>query len=426
MICDGWGFNHIEAASYYQYGQTGSQFYDNFPVSYALSTYSASSEGYHPELAWSSFDYVLRKPTDSAAAASALATGVKIFNGAISVDTLKKPIETIVQRLEKLGKATGVVTTVQLSHATPAAFVAHNERRSSYEEIAQEMILKGSLEVIMGAGHPFYNENGQLSGDSSFKFVGGLKTWQALAQGNAGADADGDGIADHWTLIQDRADFQALSAGPTPKRVIGIPRVSSTLQAKRRGDVHAEPFTEPLIETVPTLTEMTLAALNLLDNDPDGFFLMIEGGAIDWLSHDNQSGRMIEEMVDFNHCVEAVVRWVELHSGWDETLVIITGDHECGYLTGPGSGKPDSTSTHNVQEIWRPIENRGQGNLPGMEWHSDGHTNSLIPFFAHGKGSELFHPVADETDPVRGKYLDNTEISQVLFSLFPVKRSKVY
>ncbi len=190
---------------------------------------------------------------------------------------------------------------------------------------------------------------------------------------------------------------------PPLTAVCGVAQVPNTLQQSRAGDGYADPFVVPLTETVPTLTEMTAGALNVLDNDPDGFVLMIEGGAIDWAAHENQSGRMIEEELDFNASVEAVVKWVEQNSSWKETLVIVTGDHETGYLTGPGS---DPT--------WEPIANNGAGVLPGMECHSDTHTNALIPLFANGVGSDLLSTYADQTDPVRGPYIDNIEIAQLI------------
>ena len=133
-------------------------------------------------------------------------------------------------------------------------------------------------------------------------------------------------------------------------------------------------------------------------------FLMVEGGAIDWASHANYSGRMIEEFVDFENSIDAVMDWVQTNSNWGETLLIVTGDHETGYLTGPGS---DPT--------WEPIVNNGAGILPGMEWHDDYHTNSLIPLFAKGDAGRMFRGYADEYDPVHGKYLDNTELAEVLF-----------
>ncbi len=413
MISDGCGYNHIDAASIFQFGETGKQIYEQFPVKYGMSTYPINGRHYDPDSAWSDFDYVKIKPTDSAAAATAMATGTKTYNGSIGIDSEKKLSENIIERLEAWGKATGVVSTVPFSHATPAAFVAHNGNRINYEEIAHEMIMNSKVEVIMGGGHPYFNKTGQLKPDSSFRIVGGEEVWTAVANGMAGNDCDGDGIEDRWLLIENRSDFQKLGFGITPKRVIGVPKIAQTLQQERGEYKDADPFAVPFIETVPTLAEMTKAVLNILDNDPDGFFIMIEGGAIDWASHKNQAGRMIEEEIDFNLAVEAIVNWVETNSSWHETLVIVTGDHETGYLTGLNSGiQPDGKS------VWNPIENRGKGILPGMEWHSGEHTNSLVPFFSKGAGSELFHQYADEIDPVRGGYLDNVEIGKVLFSIF--------
>ena len=169
-----------------------------------------------------------------------------------------------------------------------------------------------AADVVMGAGHPWYDANGVLKATpNTFDYVGGQATWDALVAGTAGGDADGDGDADPWTLIQTRAEFQSLMSGPTPDRVLGTAQVYQTLQQGRSGDGFADPYVVPQIESVPTLTEMTLAALNVLDNDPDGLYLMVEGGAVDWAAHANQSGRMIEEALEFERAVEAVVDWVQ-------------------------------------------------------------------------------------------------------------------
>jgi alkaline phosphatase len=196
------------------------------------------------------------------------------------------------------------------------------------------MVYDSAADVIMGAGHPWYDADGQslpISSPNTFNYVGGQATWEDLVAGNAGGDADGDGVNDPWTLIQTRAEFQSLMSGPTPKRVLGTAQVYQTLQSNRSGDGYADPFVVPLIDSVPTLEEMTKAALNILDDDPDGLFLMIEGGAVDWASHANQSGRMIEEHIDFDNSVQAVVDWVQKNSNWGETLLIVTSDHETGY-----------------------------------------------------------------------------------------------
>ena len=416
-ISDGCGYNCFDAASLYQYGKTGEQVYENFPVKYAVSTYSASGNKYNPDEAWKSFDFVKKAPTDSAASATAMATGVKTYNGAINVDVNKTRLETVLERAEKFGKASGVVTTVMFAHATPACFVAHNEERSNFIEIAREMIFESPVDVIMGCGHPYYDKKGHPVEKPVFKYVGGEDTWNALLNGNAGGDADGDGISDPWVLIQSCAEFQSLVSGPAPKRVIGIPYVYHTLQEERGGDMNAAPYAVPLIESMPTLEEMTAAALNILDEDKDGFFLMVEGGAVDWAGHDMEAGRIIEEQIDFNKAVEAVVNWVEKHSTWDETLVIVTADHETGYITGPGSGVFEPGEEIKTGDVWKLLVNNGKGKMPGMEWHSSGHTNSLVPLYAMGVCSGEFDLYADEYDPVRGKYLDNTEIAKLIFSI---------
>jgi alkaline phosphatase len=408
MISDGCGYNDIFAADLYQFGSPkGKQSYQEFPFQSWVSTYSADGPGYDPAQAWKDFKYVESGPTDSAAAATAMATGVKTYNAAIGMDINRQPLKNIAQRAEELGKSTGVATTVPLSHATPAGFVAHNEDRSNYEAIAREMLLTSAADVIMGAGNPGFNEDAKsVKAPQSAKYVGGESTWKALEAGAAGGDADGDGKPDPWKLIQTRAEFQALMKGPTPKRVCGVAQVYDTLQQARSGDAYAAPYVVPLNKTVPTLAEMARGALNVLDSNPKGFFLMIEGGAVDWAGHANQSGRMVEEEMDFNRAVEAVTDWVKHNSNWQETVVIVTADHETGYLTGPGSNPG-----------WKPLINEGKGKLPGRQWNSKGHTNSLVPLFAKGGGLERLRAYADKVDPVRGSYLDNTNIAQFMFGL---------
>jgi alkaline phosphatase len=113
---------------------------------------------------------------------------------------------------------------------------------------------------------------------------------------------------------------------------------------------------------------------------------------------------MIEESIDFERAVEAVVDWVQKNSNWGETLLIVTGDHETGYLWGPGSNPG-----------WIPVVNNGAGNLPGMQWNSPNHTNSLMILSAKGDAARLFRPYADLYDPVRGAYIDNTDVAKVVF-----------
>ncbi|MBU0756069.1 MAG: alkaline phosphatase [Planctomycetes bacterium] len=425
FISDGCGQNHIGAADLWQYGKTGMQAYEKFAVKLFMSTFSKDGFGYDPASAWSDFNHVKIGATDSAAAATAMSTGIKTSDGRIGMDEAGNALYHIFEGAEKLGKATGVVTSVELSHATPAGFAAHNQNRSHYREIAEEMIERSPIDLIMGTGHPLYDNSGvygynqDTDGDGipdkhQYQYVGGIKTWARLISGEAGTEVDADHngmLDDSWTLIQSREAFRALADGLTPKRVIGVPRVHATLQQSRAGDGHALPYAVPATPSVPTLAEMTRAALNVLDNDRDGFFLMVEGGAVDWASHANQSGRMIEDEIEFNAAVDAAIAWARSNDAWDETLIIVTGDHECGYLT--------RIPLHDLDTPWsfEPLRNEGPGILPDMQWNSGSHTNSLIPLFAGGAGARLFEKQIEGHDPRLGDYVDNTAIARVVFTV---------
>jgi alkaline phosphatase len=401
MISDGWGYDQIKATDYYN-GTT--EAYENFSVKYGMSTYSANNPaGYDPSQAWTNFNYVKSGATDSASAATAMATGIKNYDGQINWYTNQTPMtgKTIVEVAAAKGKATGVVTSVPLSHATPAGMYAHNASRNNYAEIANEM-LEGPLNVIMGGGNPRYDSNGNyLFAPKGYNYVGGEGTWNALrTNGHAGG----------WALIESKSAFEALAtATTTPERVIGVPEVYDTLQQSRipapgpNTMVHPDDDT-PLNDTVPSLALMTKGALNVLDNDEDGFFLMVEGGAVDWANHANQLGRLIQEQNDFNDAVDVAIEWINANGGFEKNLLIVTGDHECGFLGGPTPG------------VFNEVVDNGAGNLPGAYFNSGSHTNSLIPIYAEGPGSELFVSYADEYDPVRGWYIDNTEIFHVMQS----------
>jgi alkaline phosphatase len=426
MVGDGMGFNHVAVTDLYQYGRTGQQTYQGFPVRLAMSTHN-SSGSYDPQATWSDFFHALAGPTDSAAAATALSTGYKTHNAMIGIDPDGEQLVHAFERAEGTGRATGVVTSVQLSHATPAGFVTHITNRSRYSEIANQMVYASATDVVMGAGHPCFDTQGQDNGCTGVSsFVGLAETWNDLsdADGALGADADGDGDQDPWTLVQTRAEFQDLTRGRTPRRVFGVAQVADSLQYARYcnpAEIPPEmsvfqacaeiPYSTPRNEAVPTLAEMTTAALNVLDEDPDGLALMVEGGAIDRAAHGNDLARLVEEQLEFNQAVTAVAHWVERHGGWRDTLVVVTADHETGYLTGPGSGAdtgPDGGPR------WNPVVSRGKGVLPLAEFHDSGHTNSLVPLYAHGNGMALLAHAADQRDPVRGHYLDNAELGQVL------------
>ncbi|HRZ40408.1 MAG TPA: alkaline phosphatase [Candidatus Omnitrophota bacterium] len=415
MIADGSGFNHFQAASLYQHGKPDQLTCQQFPVKMAMSTFPHESRGghYDPQLAWEDFSYVLTSlSTDSAASATAMSTGEKTENGAIGVGIDGAHLKNLMERAEDVGKATGIVTSVSFSHSTPAGFSIHNASRNNYEKIAQEMLLNSRLDVIMGCGHPFFHNDGSRKYSSqNYTYVGGEALWKDLLDPSqkVGNDADGDGVNDPWILIESLLDFRSMAQGETPKRLLGIPRVNTTLQQGRKGDSHAAPYVVAMNQNIPTLAEMAAAALNILSKDPQGFVLMIEGGAADWASHQHQSGRMVEEELDFHAAVDIVHQWIEQNSSWNETLLIITADHETGYLTGPGSG------AKNEKPLWNELITNGAGTIPEMQWNTSEHSNSLVPFFAKGAGCQLYLQNIKGKDPVRGPYIDNTDIPKVIF-----------
>ncbi|WP_268876439.1 alkaline phosphatase [Corynebacterium yudongzhengii] len=252
-------------------------------------------------------------------------------------------------------------------------------------------MVASELDVIMGAGHPFFDDNNAQLDVPNYNYVS-EETYNALANGET-----------EFTFFDETADFESLAAGNVTEgeRYFGLPQVGSTLQQGRDGDA-AEPYADEM-NGVVDLSTMATGALNALNTNDEGFHLMIEGGAIDWAGHDNDSARDIEETQDFNDAVEAVVNWVETNSSWDETLVIVTADHETGYLSGQDEN-PE----------WRAITGQA-GQVPNHEWYSEDPTNQVVPFFFRGAGSEDILAATTGTDPVRGDYVDNTTVANLTF-----------
>lgn len=431
FVSDGMGYNHLKATNYYQHGEANAQIFEQEDwARFAMATYSSVmrvrngdtifSGGYNPQKASTDPEYLKLDYTDSGAAATALSTGKKVYNGSIGIGIYGDTLIHMSQAAKALGKATGVVSSVPLSHATPAGFVAHNEHRNNYAEIAKYMFFNTQTDVIIATGNPDFNDDGQPA-EMNARYVGNREVWEMLkandnrivfetSEGTFRVqDANGNGQPDPWTVIQSQEEFRQMANGLQPSRVLGVPKTYATLQQGRTHlEGHTMPFETPMNEGVATLEEMTRAAINVLSQNPNGFFVMIEGGAVDWASHDNNSARMIEEQIDFHNSINAVIEWVETHSSWDETLVIVTSDHECGYLTGPGDPDP----------IYPPVTNNGKGNLPGMQWHFGSHTNVLVPFFAKGPGAQYFKLMAREHDPVYGPFIQNTDIASLVFLMW--------
>jgi len=418
MISDGAGYNHILATDYYQYGERGKQIYQSFPVQQFMSTYSIDAEGYNSDLAWNDTLYIDSKWTDSAASATALSTGNKTVNGYLGYDADKNELLHFSEYIHEKGKKLGTVTTVAACHATPAGFSSHSLFRKDYPAIFRSMIVDSKLSVMMGAG---LNDNDSLPDHKKYYYVGQKEFWQQVLDGETEFDTDndgvsdkvvtdinGDGVPDKWDIIRDRQDFVNLAKENTHKRVLGIFQNRANAQYDRKGDKDLAPYQVPLREEIPTLAEMTNSAMNILDNKK-GFWLLVEGGAVDKACHAMWKGRTIEEQIDFNLAVESVVQWVEENSSWDETLLIITSDHETGHI----SGQPNMKN-HVVADV----KNMGKGEMPEFYFLTSEHTNSLVPFFAKGVGAEKFTSKAINTDPVHGKYMDSTDLGKTLFEIY--------
>jgi alkaline phosphatase len=261
----------------------------------------------------------------------------------------------------------------------------------------------------MGTGNPDYTNAGALRTTPDHAWIG-PSDWGPLKAGNHGSG---------FRLIQTRAEFDALAANaaaPT-ERLIGVARSFDSHQFNRPGAAPATetPFSVPPRTDVPALRTMAQGALNILDNNPNGMFLVVEGGAVDRAMHANNFGRMVEEMSEFNQTARFISDYLDANTSgnnWSNTLVIVTADHD-HLLLGPNS----DTNPFDA------LLNRGAGTVPGYKWQHTSHSNQLIPLFARGPGAELFSQYADQLDTYtdgqgrtfgRGLYLDQTEIYQVM------------
>lgn len=280
MVADGWGEAHILAADYYLYGQAGKAPYESLAYSMYMSTSPAGFSPYDPLAASADATYVLLRPTDSAASGTALACGVKTYNGRLGIDTAGLAVLNMAELAQKKGKAAGVVSTVPFTHATPAAMVYHGWDRLDYAHIAEAM-LSSTLEVMMGE-----------QGDS---FYAGGPLWDSL---QAGTCQGPEGL---WTWSSTASSLDSLGKGlgRVPERLVGV-------------------------YEQPRLSELALAALRVLDSRGLGFFLLLEGGKVDWAGHVNSGDFLLESMKDFNEACSAVIEWIGEHGGWEHNLLVVT------------------------------------------------------------------------------------------------------
>ncbi|AQQ55515.1 alkaline phosphatase (plasmid) [Planococcus lenghuensis] len=231
--------------------------------------------------------------TDSAAAATSLAAGIKTYNGAIAVDMEQNAVKTVLEAAKEDGKATGLVATSQINHATPASFGAHDESRHNYNDIADDYfddLVNGEhkVDVLLGGGTAYFDR----------------------ADRNLASEFDEDGYGVVLTkneLLNDEND-----------QILGLFAPKGLDKAIDRS------------EETPSLSDMTDEALERLSKDQDGFFLMVEGSQIDWAGHDNDIVAAMSEMEDFEQAFERAIAFAEQDP---HTLVITTADHSTGGFT---------------------------------------------------------------------------------------------
>lgn len=411
FISDGGGYNHILATDYFLKGLSPASPYDSFPVKIAMSTFPATNDRggtsfYDSHAAWTDFEYVSDGFTESAASATAMSCGYKTINARVGVDINAMPLTNVSEIAKSKGKAVGIITSVPFNHATPASFLVHNISRRNYRAIAWDMLFSSQADVIMGAGSPLHDEDGELKILADYSYIGSEALFQyfyentdAFNENLTSPNLEGKGSK--WSFIFQRSSLNAIpTMDLSPKRVFALAPVASTL-SQLRSDTSIVPFDVSVNENIPSLKEMTLAGLNILASDPEGFFLMIEGGAIDWANHANSMPRMIEEYLAFYETVEAVLQFLEENDLTDETMIIVTSDHECGNFWGIDC----SDAAFNL-----PL-NQGKGKMPLAEYYSNNHSNQLVPFYAKGPGSDVYLQFADEQDSVRGTFMTNSELA---------------
>ncbi len=286
-------------------------------------------------------------PLISAAAGTAMATGQLTYNGYVGMDAQQQPLTTILEMAEQAGWATGLVTTVPMAHATPAVFAAHYSDRSDLPEIARQMISQG-VDVLLGGGEDDFfskDENGCFPGNGNQPKGSGL-VGPAIQQG--------------YSYVCSREELLSVDTKP---------------ETQLLGLFGAE---EMLVPYSPTLPEMTQTALAILSQDPDGFFLMVEAGQIDWAGHEMNAENAIQFTIGLDTAVTmAMIFTLER----ENTLLIVAADHETGgmslNLDGSGSFREDGPySMPDGTPFW-------------VDWQGTAHTSANIPVTAQGPHAEM-------------------------------------
>ncbi|MEV4641086.1 alkaline phosphatase [Actinoplanes sp. NPDC049548] len=357
---DGMAAAQREAARLYYAGLDGQLTMDKLPVSGQLTT-----SPHDPRTAI----------TDSAAAATAWATGEKTYNGAISVDVDGNPLPTLGVQAKAAGKATGLVTTAQVTDASPAAFFANTANRSAQDEIARQYIEVSKPDVILGGGEDWWLPAGS---------PGAYPDKPAEDPAEASKGTKGDLIA-----AAKRRGYQYVStagelAAARKGKVLGLFGNEELFQQRPEGE--GDVYNPPV-----SLATMTTKALGTLERDRDGFFLLVEEEGVDEFAHENNGTRMLQALGELEKAVAVARAYAAAHP---DTLVVVTGDHECGGLTVEDTATTDE-SGDGISAEDGPFPVKNSSLTFKLDWTTSGHTGVDVPVTAYGPLADRFtgkHP----------------------------------
>lgn len=320
--------------------------------------YNAEKGGPNPWTDGSEPQYLIRDSAsgkleharpDSASTATAITTGSKTYNAAINVDRTGAQLTTVAHLAQEKGYAVGAVSNVPVSHGTPAATYGHNVLRYDYQDLSRDLLglpsiahpeqpLPG-LDVLIGGGFGTELEQDKRQGKN---FVPGnqfltkqdLETVNVANSGKYTVAIRTKGVSGTDRLRA--ATQQAIQNRTRLLGFFGMGQYAGHLPFRTAdGDYwptagnsgKAEQYTVADVQENPTLTDMTSAALAVLEQNQNGFWLMVEAGDVDWANHDNNIDNSIGAVLSGDAAVKVITDWVDQHSNWSESLLIVTSDH---------------------------------------------------------------------------------------------------
>lgn len=316
--------------------------------------------------------------TDSAASATAYASGVKTYNGAIGMNADKKTVQTLMEVAKSAGKSTGVVTTSQITDATGAAFGAHVEDRSKQSDIALQLLTKSKVDVLLGGGEDFWYPAGnpgkfpdEPAEDPSEKSKG--------TQGNLVDKAKQLG----YTYVTNTKDMQNAKGS----KLLGLFANEEMFQQNPEGE-------GDIYDPVVSLPDMTKKAIDTLAKNNKGFFLMVEEEGTDEFAHANNAKMTIKAGQALDKSVQVAKDFAKKNP---DTLVLVLADHETGGFSIEAVDEDDESGDGISKEDGPfAIANSKQNFV--VDWTTSGHTAVDIPITAMGKNAQLFTGFYENTE----------------------------